>query len=88
MTEEQEGACQKFLRSRKCFTCPVLHIRMLKTECLTRQERQPKLVTTGRGSILRFNNPEDHYCRAKDGRGATLCPTGAQLKRESKGKKP
>lgn len=59
-----EEQIQKFLRSRMFFTCPVLHARMRKMECLKRQIRPPTNVTTRKGVVLLYNNPEDHFCRS------------------------
>jgi hypothetical protein len=87
VTDDHEAAVQKLLRSKKFFTCPILHIRMRKDECLMRQKRHPKLVATRRGSILLYNNPEDHYCRIPERRRFPRCAAGAQLRRESQGKR-
>lgn len=76
-----EGKIQKFLRSKRCFTCPILHVTMRKDECLARQKRKPEKRATRRGTILLYNNPEDHFCRPLEGRRISQCTHGAELKR-------
>lgn len=69
--KDVEGQVQTFLRSRKFFTCPVLHARIRKMECLVRQVRPPTFSkATRKGVVLLYNNPEDHFCRSD------LCKVG------------
>jgi hypothetical protein len=66
MNDIDEHQCCKLLGdSRKFFTCPILHIRMRKTECVARQLRQPMLSQGTRVRFLLYNEPSDHFCRSK-----------------------
>lgn len=81
MTTEEERICEKLLaNSRKRFTCPVLHVRMLKAECVLRQNRQPVLSMGSRVRVLLYNEPADHFCRSG------TCEKGKTIKKQLKGK--
>lgn len=81
MTREEEEICEHMLaNSRKRFTCPVLHVRMLKAECKARQLRQPTLSMGTRVRVLLYNEPADHFCRSG------TCEKGKTIKKQLKGK--
>jgi hypothetical protein len=82
MTKEEEQLCDDMLlNSRKFFTCPVLHIRMKKAECVDRQHRQPTLSMGTRVRFLLYNEPADHFCRSG------TCEKGKTIQAQLKGKK-
>jgi hypothetical protein len=79
VTVEEEQEAERLLHnSRRYFTCPVLHVRMLKTECVLRQHREPQLSQGTRVRILLYNGPADHYCRSGE------CETGNKIAKQLK----